>query len=141
MPDSPRPQQRAALLAWYLAHGERLTVAQAARLTRLDRVNAWRLLLSLARVIPVTCEAGIWQRGPGIPRSLAYTPQQRAALLTWHFAGGAILTSAQAAKITGLRRNTAYELLCALSAVLPLYDSTALRVTTWQVTAYREAEA
>lgn len=139
MYDKPLPQQGAALVAWWLAHGEALTTNQAARLLRVDRRRAWRIMITLARVLPVARRYGGWQRIPGLPQSRAVTPTQRAALLAWHFAGGALLTTAQAAALTGLHRRAAYHLLCSLSSAIPIYDEAGAGGSVWQVGAGREA--
>jgi len=49
-----------ALLAWHLAHGEVLTVNQAAEVTRRSRSNTWRMLCSISRVIPIVDIEGEW---------------------------------------------------------------------------------
>jgi hypothetical protein len=120
--DNPLPQQRAGLLSWHLAHGEAFTLNQAARIVRMRPQYTRALLFSLAHVIPIGAPDGVlWQRTPGRPRLMGYTHQQRAALLAWYFASGAMLTTQQAARLTGLARNSAYVLLDKLSCVLPLY--------------------
>ena len=59
-PDTP--QERAALVAWHLAHGEGITTRHAATLTNTTRRNADMLLKRLARVLPIYRDgAGIWQ--------------------------------------------------------------------------------
>ena len=55
-------QQKAALVAWHLAHGEAMTTANVATLTGLDRVGAWKLMCMLSNVIPIyQDDAGLWQ--------------------------------------------------------------------------------
>jgi hypothetical protein len=49
-------------------------------------------------------------------------PQQRAALVAWHLAHGEGLRTAEVAKVIGLTRRGAFEMLCVLSAVLPIYQ-------------------
>jgi len=50
-----------------------------------------------------------------------FTPQERAAVLTWHLCQGGVLTAEQAAKMTGLQYpRSASKLLGRLSRVLPI---------------------
>lgn len=56
------PQERAAIIAWYLARGQELTVADVARLTGLGRRGARKLVIRLSRVIPIHKAAKRWQR-------------------------------------------------------------------------------
>jgi len=50
-----------------------------------------------------------------------FTPQERAAVLTWHLSQGGVLTVEQAAKMTGLQYSrSASKLLGRLSRVLPI---------------------
>lgn len=60
------PRERAALVAWHIAHGESLTVANVMSLTGLSHSGAYRLMSDLARVLPIyqereRPEAGHWQ--------------------------------------------------------------------------------
>ena len=59
-PDDWRPDQRAALLAWWLAHGERLDVRQARKLVGLQRKSALTLLRQLAEVLPIHSDGDTW---------------------------------------------------------------------------------
>ena len=45
--------ERAALVAWHLAHGEIMQTRDVAELTGLSMWGAWHLMLRLSRVIPV----------------------------------------------------------------------------------------
>lgn len=49
-------QERAAVLAWHLAHGARFTSEQAGALVGLSRKSACRLLNLMARVLPLVLE-------------------------------------------------------------------------------------
>ena len=46
-------QERAAKVTWWLAHGETMTTAQVAEMTGLSRQGAWKMMVNLARVIPI----------------------------------------------------------------------------------------
>jgi hypothetical protein len=54
-------QERAALVAWWLAHGEALTTQQVAELTGLEVVSAYQMMGRLARVLPIYLDGGFWQ--------------------------------------------------------------------------------
>jgi hypothetical protein len=57
-----RPQQRAALVAWHLAHGEGLRTADVARMMRLTRQGAFELLSVLSVVLPIyEDDDNVWQ--------------------------------------------------------------------------------
>lgn len=55
------PQERAAIIAWRLAHGEELTVWDVADCTGLTFSRSLRLLKELCRVVPIHCIDGYWQ--------------------------------------------------------------------------------
>jgi len=60
--DEYQPQQRAALVAWWLAHGEGLRTTDVARLTGLSREGAYHLLVALSEVLPIYQDGHwIWQ--------------------------------------------------------------------------------
>lgn len=60
--DEYRPQQRAALVAWWLAHGEGLRTADVARLTGLTWTGAKQLLCMLSQHLPIyQDERHIWR--------------------------------------------------------------------------------
>lgn len=49
------------MLIWFLAHGERMTSAEAGELIGLSRKGACRLLSMLSRVIPLTLDGETWR--------------------------------------------------------------------------------
>ena len=54
-------QEKAALIAWHLAHGEAMTTAEVASLTGLTWAGAWFLMSRLSRVLPIyRDDAGVW---------------------------------------------------------------------------------
>ena len=56
------PEERAALVTWYLSHGDAFRTSEVCRMTGLTRQGAYRLLCKLSRVIPVyQDESGVWQ--------------------------------------------------------------------------------
>jgi DNA-binding IclR family transcriptional regulator len=56
------PQERAALVAWHLAHGEAMTTRQVAETAGMSVSCAYRLMYALARVLPVYKNGdGFWQ--------------------------------------------------------------------------------
>jgi hypothetical protein len=56
------PQERAALVAWHLAHGEAMTTRQVSELTGLSIWSAYRLMRALPRVLPIyRDDDGFWQ--------------------------------------------------------------------------------
>lgn len=56
------PQERAALIAWRLAKGERLSTAQVARDCATSRQAAWHMLAHLSRILPIHVnESEEWQ--------------------------------------------------------------------------------
>ncbi|MCJ7830937.1 MAG: hypothetical protein MUP86_00215 [Dehalococcoidia bacterium] len=54
-------QERSALVAWHLAHGEALTVAAVIALTGLSYDRSRHLMAELSRVLPIYSEDGFWQ--------------------------------------------------------------------------------
>ena len=55
-------QERAALVAWHLAHGEGMTTQDVADLCGFSRVSGWRLMMALCRVLPIyQTENGVWE--------------------------------------------------------------------------------
>ncbi len=56
------PRQRAALIAWHLAHGEALTTEDVARIVGLKHWAAWKTLVDLSAVIPIyQDDDDVWQ--------------------------------------------------------------------------------
>jgi len=56
-------QERAAIVTWRLACGERLTTQEIMRLTGLTREGAWYLMMRLLRVVPIFCDdGGEWEK-------------------------------------------------------------------------------
>ena len=54
-------QEKAALIAWHLAHGEGMTTGEVASLTGLTQSGAWRLMDRLSRVLPIyRDDGGMW---------------------------------------------------------------------------------
>lgn len=117
---------RAALLAWYLAHGEGWTTARVIRFLYGGALGkrrcSLRLLRSLVEVLPIEEVGGVWQRVEGGTLARPYTPVTRAAVLGWAFAEGRELTVADVTALTGLRYRSAMALLFTISTVLPIYD-------------------
>lgn len=120
------PQQKAALLAWWLAHGEGLTVDAVGALLfgRVCDDEIGRMVRSLAQVIPIEYDerSGIWAAVPGELRE-AFSREQRAAVIAWRFARGEELTVMQVANSLGVQRRTAGNLLTLISGVIPIYDT------------------
>jgi len=54
-------QERAALVAWNLAHGEGMTTANVAITTGLTWRSALDLMNRLSRVLPIAQKDGVWQ--------------------------------------------------------------------------------
>ena len=55
------PQERAALIAWHLAHGEALCPEALMSLTGLTADRCRHLMYELSRVLPIYYEDGYWQ--------------------------------------------------------------------------------
>lgn len=56
------PQERAAVVAWYLAHGEALTTRQVTELTGTTMRGALAMMYRLSRVLPVyQNDIGQWE--------------------------------------------------------------------------------
>jgi len=67
MPDIPAPEytytERIALLAWWLAEGERLTTEQVAQRFRIRRGEAAKMFTRISRKLPIYCDdGGVWQK-------------------------------------------------------------------------------
>jgi hypothetical protein len=54
--------------------------------------------------------------------TVEYTPQERAAVVAWHLAAGACLSTAEVARRTGLTVRGAYFLMDAVSRVAPVIN-------------------
>ena len=54
-------QQRAGLVAFWLAQGERVTAAQVAAKLHLSPRAAWDLLHNLQKTLPIENKSGHWQ--------------------------------------------------------------------------------
>jgi hypothetical protein len=54
-------QERAALVAWHLAHGEGMRTQDVADTTGLTWRSALDLMNRLSRVIPIAQKDGVWQ--------------------------------------------------------------------------------
>lgn len=59
--DELTPQERAAIVAWFLARGEELTTRDIARYTGLSMRRAQSLINDLSRVLPIYFCVGRWQ--------------------------------------------------------------------------------
>lgn len=54
--------ERAALIAWHLAHGESMQTRDVAEMTGLTFSGAWRLMDRLSRTLPIyQTSDGLWQ--------------------------------------------------------------------------------
>ena len=54
--------ERAALIAWHLAHGEAMRTSDVVMMTGLERQGAWKLMCRLSRVLPIyQDDCGFWQ--------------------------------------------------------------------------------
>ena len=51
-----------------------------------------------------------------------YTPQEKAALITWHLAQGEGMRTVDVAVLVGIARQNAWALMCRLSRVIPIYQ-------------------
>jgi hypothetical protein len=58
-------------------------------------------------------------------------------LLSWHFLHGEMITTAQAARMTGYTHGGAYRLLCEMSGAMPLVQDCQWR---WQLESMLEPE-
>jgi hypothetical protein len=61
MDNETTPQQRAALVTWWLVNGEGLRTQDVARITGLTCRGAYRLMESLSVVIPIYLDDHRWQ--------------------------------------------------------------------------------
>jgi alkylated DNA nucleotide flippase Atl1 len=137
------PQERAALIAWHLAHGEAMTTEQVAELAGLSVRGACKLMDTLSCVLSTRRESGLWTAcNPqendveleGRKREVL-SSQERAALVAWQLACGKSLTSRHVAELTGLTERGAYNLISRLARVLPIQ-----RQTAWTVAHLRESD-
>ena len=65
------------------------------------------------------------------------TPEERVAIVVWHLAHGDAFRTSEVCRMTGVSRQGAYNMLCKISRILPVYQSDDGK---WQVLSYREAE-
>ena len=139
--------QKVALIAWYLAHGEGLTNDQIRRLTRIRRAE--QVLERVKRIIPLTQDAAeTWswtgatveppQIGRRNPRR-GHDPYEaeRAALVAFYLATRGEVYSPQIAQQLGITRQGALRLLYSLSVCLPLYLDDR-RIGRWCVLDFRD---
>lgn len=115
------PQQRAALLAWWLAEGATLTPDQLARRLHVGPRNLARLLRALLGCAHIERDAlGRVYLGS---RAVMYatTARERAFVLALWLQGGAQLRGVDVQRSLGLHnRTSAYRLLNVLACVLPI---------------------
>jgi alkylated DNA nucleotide flippase Atl1 len=136
------PQERAALIAWHLAHGEAMTIEQVAELAGLSVRSACKLMDTLSCVLSINQESRIWTACNTQENDIelegrkqeVLSPQERAALVAWQLACGKSLTSQHVAELTGLTERGAYDLVSRLARVLPIQ-----RQTAWVVAHLRES--
>ncbi|HCS47972.1 MAG TPA: hypothetical protein DIW61_06830 [Candidatus Aminicenantes bacterium] len=64
------------------------------------------------------------------------TPEERAALVTWHLSHGDAFKTAEVCRMTGLTRQGAYRLMCKVSRVVPIFQD---EKGLWQVLFAQEA--
>lgn len=50
------------------------------------------------------------------------TPAERVAVITWYLASGMTITTQEAAKMAHISHQRAWEILCEISRVLPIYQ-------------------
>lgn len=55
------PSQRAAIIAWHLAHGETFRTRQIAEMFDIPLNRAFLLMSILSQCIPIYVEHGVWQ--------------------------------------------------------------------------------
>jgi len=55
------PQQKAAKVTWWLAHGEELRTRDIARKTGLSICGAYEMMVSLSLVLPIYLEDHTWR--------------------------------------------------------------------------------
>lgn len=53
--------ERAALVAWRLAHGEAMTSEQVAEMVGVCECTAQRMMCKIARVLPIVQRNGFWE--------------------------------------------------------------------------------
>lgn len=127
------PIQRAGKAAWYLRHGESFTTAQAASMCGVTPQTAARMLREIAKTLPIIHDReGLYipARGGSFWLAVAHTTvappkssaRQRAAWVAWMLASGVEVTTTWTAQQLGCSWDTAYRILCLLSAVLPIYQ-------------------
>lgn len=75
---------------------------------------------------------------PLIPDCGPDTPSERVALVVWHLAHGEALTTELVSQITGITLRRAYDLMCRVSRVIPIYQGDG---HVWQVCTLRELDA
>jgi hypothetical protein len=121
------PQERAALIAWHLAHGEAMTTRQVAELTGLEVISAYQMMDRLAGVLPIRREGGTWAAysyDASANEGKELASQERAALVAWQLACGETLTLEDIIELTGLTEKGARALTSRLVRVLPVYRGT-----------------
>jgi hypothetical protein len=59
--DPETPVERAAILTWWLAHGECISHEEAAMILHLSEDGAYRILCRLSRVLPIYRDVDGWQ--------------------------------------------------------------------------------
>lgn len=59
-PEELLAQQRAAIVTYRLARGERLTTTQVGQITGMGYVGAWLMMTKISEVTPIYRENGCW---------------------------------------------------------------------------------
>jgi hypothetical protein len=113
------PLQRLALLSWWLARGEVVTLDKAAVVLGGTRDAAHAQLTDLIAVIPIAAEHGRWLRVTTSPaQQPPVTVDEQAALLAWLLALGGVLSNTDAGALIGTGSRQARRLLDKLALVL-----------------------
>ncbi len=121
------PLQRLALLSWWLAQGEVVTLEKAAVVLGVTRDAAHAQLTDLIAVIPIAAEHDRWQRVTTSPmQQPPVTVDEQAALLAWLLALGGVLSNTDAGALIGTGSRQARRLLDKLALVLPVYYAAGL---------------
>lgn len=139
--------QRAALVIWWLAHGEALTTGNVARLCGITREGAQCLMHTLAGSWDIRRERGRWYLRSWREPCITFDGgrrEMRGAFLAWRLARGGEFTTVEAGAMLGCGREAARRILNVLSQVLPIYQHPRQGGGTWgmawTVLARREEE-
>jgi hypothetical protein len=137
------PSQRAAIVAFHLAHGAGLTVPQVRQLARYPKTTKEARVTALLRAIEPVVAAhavdDVWAAYLQYPPAAPQSPRARAAWVARQLAQHGEVSIRALVEDLGISRQATFNMLARLACVLPLYTDEA-RPGVWRVLEMRELD-